>query len=99
MPAACLVQKYGRLGWFLEQVKGPQNVDIEPEQLSKIRSAFSDVGIPDYLVIAAINCMISAADMDEEHLQIIEWEQREIERLLVDPEALRSGGGLIPGPW
>jgi hypothetical protein len=88
MPAACLVQKYGRLGWFLEEVKGPRNVDIEPNQLSKIRSAFSDVGIPDQFVIAAIKCMVSAADMDEEHLRIIELEQREIERRMPDPEAL-----------
>jgi hypothetical protein len=59
------VRKYGRLGWFLEQVKGPQNVDIEPEQLAKIHSAFSEVGIPDSLVIAAINCMIHEAHMDD----------------------------------
>jgi len=64
-PAACSVRKYGRLGWFLEQVKGPQNVDIEPEQLAKIHSAFSEVGIPDSLVIAAINCMIHEAHMDD----------------------------------
>ena len=86
--AACLVQKYGRLGWFLEEVKGPRNLDIEPNQLSKIRSAFSDVGIPDQFVIAAIKCMVSAADVDEEDLRIIELEQREIERRMPDFEAL-----------
>ncbi len=63
--AACSVRKYGRLGWFLEQVKGPQNVDVEPGQLATVRSAFSEVGIPDYSVIAAINCMIHETDMDD----------------------------------
>jgi len=63
--AACSVRKYGRLGWFLEQVKGPQNVGVEPGQLATIRSAFSEVGILDSLVIAAINCMIHEAHMDD----------------------------------
>jgi hypothetical protein len=82
--AACSVRKYGRLGWFLEQVKGPQNVDVEPGQLAIIRSAFSEVGIPDYSVIAAIACMIQEADMDEWHLR----HQRANERLPLDPEVL-----------
>lgn len=56
--AACCVQRLGRFGWILCEVKGPRNVDIEPRQLTKIHSAFSKVGIPDYLVIAAIRCMI-----------------------------------------
>jgi hypothetical protein len=29
-PAVCSVRRHGRLGWFLDQVKGPRNVDIEP---------------------------------------------------------------------
>jgi hypothetical protein len=86
-PAACSVRKYGRLGWFLEQVKGPQNVDIEPEQLAKIRSAFSDVGIPVSFVIAAISGMIREVDMDQTYLTPFERQQALNELFLIDPEA------------
>jgi hypothetical protein len=87
-PAACLVRKYSRLGWFLEQVKGPQNVDIEPEQLAKIHSAFANVGIPERRVIIAINSMILEADKDERHLRHIEQRQRANQYFLPDPEVL-----------
>src|SRR5271166_5246674 len=40
-PAACLVERHGRLGWFLDQVKGPRNIDVEPEQLQVIGAAFA----------------------------------------------------------
>ena len=35
-PAACLTRRHGRLGWFLDEVKGPRNVEIEPDQLEVI---------------------------------------------------------------
>ena len=79
-PAACSVHKYGRLGWFLEQVKGPRNVDIEPKRLAGIRSAFSEVGIPPFSVISTIHCMILNANMYEADLRRIERERRAIER-------------------
>jgi hypothetical protein len=44
-PAACLVWRHGRLGWFLDEVKGPRNADIEPEQRAIIVSAFAELGI------------------------------------------------------
>jgi hypothetical protein len=86
-PAACSVRKYGRLGWFLEQVKGPQNVDVEPGQLATIRSAFGEVGIPDYSVIAAISGMIREVDMDKTYLTPLEQQQALNELFLINPEA------------
>lgn len=86
-PAACSVRKYGRLGWFLEQVKGPRNVDIEPKRLADIRSAFSEVGIPPFSVISTIH-MIVNANMNEADLRHIEQERRAIERFLPCPEDL-----------
>jgi hypothetical protein len=29
-PAACLVWRHGRLGWFLDEVKGPRNANMSP---------------------------------------------------------------------
>jgi hypothetical protein len=57
-PAACLVERHGRLGWFLDQVKGPANIDVEPEQLQLIGAAFAGVGVPGSRVVAAIETII-----------------------------------------
>ena len=84
--AACSVRKYGRLGWFLEQVKGPRNVDIHSKQLAEIRSEFSKVGIPPYFVIAAIHGMIQEVAMHERDLRHIERELGAQERFLTDLE-------------
>ena len=67
LQAACLVRRYGRLGWFLEEAKGPQNADIEPGQLAKITAAFSDTGISQCETIAAIICMIHEAETEGRH--------------------------------
>jgi hypothetical protein len=53
-PAACLTRRHGRLGWFLDEVKGPRNVEIEPDQLEVITAAFADVGAPSSQVVRAI---------------------------------------------
>jgi hypothetical protein len=67
LQAACLVRRYGRLGWFVEDAKGPRNVDVEPGQLAKISAAFSDAGISQCETIAAILCMIREAETEERH--------------------------------
>ena len=60
-----LIRRYGRLGWFLEEIGGPQNVAIGPGQLAKIRAAFSEAGIPSESIISAILSMIHKTDTDE----------------------------------
>jgi hypothetical protein len=57
-PAACLVWRHGRLGWFLDEVKGPRNANIEPEQRAIIDTAFADVGILRSRVVLVIDNMI-----------------------------------------
>jgi hypothetical protein len=44
--AACLARRHGRLGWFLDEVEGPRNADLHPDQVEVIASAFARVGIP-----------------------------------------------------
>jgi hypothetical protein len=96
-PAACLVRRHGRLGWFLDQVKGPRNADVEPKQLAVIRSAFSEVGVPLDRVIVSIVGMMLGVEPDERigHVEIDERELRTMERELgafernrIDPEVL-----------
>jgi hypothetical protein len=57
-PAACLVERHGRLGWFLDQVKGPANIEVEPDQLQVIGAAFAGVGVPGSRVVATIERII-----------------------------------------
>jgi pimeloyl-ACP methyl ester carboxylesterase len=56
-PAACLARRHG---WFLDEVKGPRNVEIEPDQLEVITAAFADVGVPSSQVVHAIENIIDA---------------------------------------
>jgi hypothetical protein len=69
-PAACLLNRHGRLGWFLDEVKGPRNVEIEPDQLEVITAAFADVGVPSSQVVRAIETIYADSDplrtMDED---------------------------------
>ncbi len=54
LEAVCYVCRYGRLGWFLQQTKGPQNVTIEINQLLQIHNSFASVGIHTLSMIEAI---------------------------------------------
>src|ERR1039458_5576617 len=58
--AVCFLCRYGRMGWFLVQAKGPKNAAIEPDQLAQIHAAFADAGIPQSSMIEAIKSIIKA---------------------------------------
>ena len=57
--AACSVTRSGRLGWFLDEVKGPENTDLEPQDHDKILSAFEVVQIPSESVISSVAQIIA----------------------------------------
>jgi hypothetical protein len=57
-PAACQVTRHGRLGWFLSEVLGPENVELAPHQLQPICRAFADAGIPQHSVAYPIECIL-----------------------------------------
>jgi hypothetical protein len=52
--AACLARRHGRLGWFLDEVKGPRNADLDPDQVEVIAAAFACVGVPKNSVASPI---------------------------------------------
>jgi hypothetical protein len=58
LPAVAFVLRFDRLGWLLNQVKGPKNVDIEPRYLSCHQNTFLDVGIPNCPDVAAIKDLV-----------------------------------------
>jgi hypothetical protein len=36
IPATCLIRRHGRLGWFLDNVKGPRNAEIDTQDLTRL---------------------------------------------------------------
>ena len=44
--AVSLVCRYGRLGWFLAQTKGPANADLNQDRLRQVHATFREAGIP-----------------------------------------------------
>jgi hypothetical protein len=58
-PAASLIRRRGRLGWFLEESKGPWNDELKPERLEEICRTFAAVDIPESSIITAIENIIA----------------------------------------
>src|SRR5271165_4987623 len=58
MPAVCLVQRHGRLGWFLDETKGPRNTDLEPGPLEIVAATFAEIGIQTSRAISGIENLI-----------------------------------------
>jgi hypothetical protein len=56
--AVCLVERCGRLGWVLDQVKGPRNTDLKPTQLEAVHTAFADAGIPSSRILHPIQTLL-----------------------------------------
>ena len=54
LQAACSVTRSGRLGWFVDEIKGPENTELELKDYLKIVAAFETVQIPSELVIRSI---------------------------------------------
>jgi hypothetical protein len=57
-PAACLVKRHGRLGWFLDDAKGPRNAAIEPDQFEIIAATFANIGVGKSRAVTAIEKII-----------------------------------------
>ena len=57
-PAMCLVERSGRLGWFLDQVKGPCNADLAPDRLDAIHRAFAEAGIRHSQILCPIQTIL-----------------------------------------
>jgi hypothetical protein len=53
-PAVCVVSRHGRLGWALEDTKGPENAELPPARLKEICCAFAAVSIPWVSVVEAL---------------------------------------------
>ena len=66
----CFLCRYGRMGWFLLQAKGPKNAEIEPDQLAQIYAAFASAGIPQSSIIEPIKSIIKTDEWPHYHPEI-----------------------------
>ena len=63
LQAACLVRRHGRFGWFLDEIKGPDNCEIAPSHLPAIHKDFESAGVLRASAIAALEQILMAARM------------------------------------
>lgn len=68
-PAACAVERRGRLGWFLSDIKGPMNEDVDPRLLADIRSAFSTQNIVNDDIASSLIALIELGEGDRRKLR------------------------------
>jgi hypothetical protein len=61
--ASCSVTRCERLGWFLNEIRGPGNSAIDDRQRAQIRSAFDQAGFPSTHAVAAILTMSRIANI------------------------------------
>jgi hypothetical protein len=61
-PATCLIRRHGRLGWFLDDVKGPRNAEIDTQDLEIIVQSFAEASIPQASMIRTIEQLYEEQD-------------------------------------
>jgi len=59
-PALALVERHGRLGWFLAQVKGPENRDLPAAAQKAIEDRFSEAGVDSVRLVAPLEALINS---------------------------------------
>ena len=62
LQAGCLVRRRGRLGWFLEEIKGPRNREPSSPHLLWIMETFAAMGVPGVSAAEVIAEICNAAD-------------------------------------
>ena len=87
LQAACSVRRRGRLGWFVDEVKGPRNAEIEAPHLQTIIEQFATAGVPPHSAIRAVEEIV---DMDG-----MTGFRRQRRRVLQDEEC--DDDGLLAG--
>jgi hypothetical protein len=66
-PAACVASRHGRLGWGLDDAKGPENADLPPARLEEIHRAFAAAGMPRGAALEAIAQTGLALELRQHH--------------------------------
>ena len=59
-PALALIERHGRLGWFLGQIKGPDNRDLPADAQTAIEDRFADADSDPARLVAPIEALINS---------------------------------------
>jgi len=62
-PAACVVNRHGRLGWALYDAEGPRNAELPADRLDEIHCAFAAAGIPREAAVEALEHIAHGVSM------------------------------------
>ena len=93
-PTVCAVSRHGRLGWALQDAKGPENGDLPPARLEEIRYAFAAAGIPGEAPIEALENAAGVASLRRHGIRRRRLHRRdeaaEIEEIYEGFEALQA---------
>jgi hypothetical protein len=92
-PAACVVTRHGRLGWALEDAKGPENAELPTARLEEIHHAFATAGIPQDVVVEAIEDCARVLSIHERRFR------RRGRRIDLDPADLEEAYEELATTW
>ena len=70
--AICKVDRVGRLGWALSDIKGPKNSPVRPELQSKVYQAFANIDVQPAIVILPIETLLLDMDFACENAQVVD---------------------------
>jgi hypothetical protein len=68
--ALCLLERKGRMGWFLDHILGPQNADLAKDEELKIRAVFRNAGFESTETIYAITELLDF-DTSKPHRHVL----------------------------
>jgi hypothetical protein len=57
-----MVRRHGRLGWFLDDVKGPKNAEVGTSNLEIIYQSFAEAKVPQDSMIEALEQLYEEQD-------------------------------------
>jgi hypothetical protein len=61
-PALCLLRRHGRVGWAVDDVKGPENAELSSARRQEIFDAFAAAGIPKDSAVRVLKRAANLAD-------------------------------------
>jgi hypothetical protein len=93
-PAVCAVNRHGRIGWALQDAKGPENADLPPARMEEIRCAFAAAGIPGEMAVEALEQAAGASPLRPHRIRR-GWARRrndavELQEMFEEFEALEA---------
>jgi hypothetical protein len=89
-PAACVVNRHGRLGWALQDAKGPENAELPPARLEEICGTFAAAGIPREAAVEALEHAAHALSLRRQRIRRRRLRDIDYDEMYEDTEAFEA---------